>query len=165
MIRNLTYKLRHTGLLILTLGLWIWACSPSKNIVDEQFNSIDESGWAWDSVTEFQFNIEDTTTYYLLSCGLRIRSNYTYSNIWLLYELEGPGLQQQNQFEIELSDQTGRWKGQGKSNLITFLQPFLDRIPFKAGTYTLRIKQNMRDEQLKGVSDVGFQLVRGKPIL
>ncbi|MFZ9756106.1 MAG: hypothetical protein ACO3DK_08745, partial [Bacteroidia bacterium] len=54
---------------------------------------------------------------------------------------------------------------QGKSNLITFLQPFLDRIAFKAGTYTLRIKQNMRDEQLKGVSDVGFQLVRGKPIL
>jgi gliding motility-associated lipoprotein GldH len=96
---------------------------------------------------------------------LRIRSNYTYSNIWLLYELEGPGLQQQNQFEITLSDQTGRWMGQGKSNLITFQQPFLDQIPFKAGTYTLRIKQNMRDEQLAGVSDVGFQLVRGRPIL
>lgn len=146
-------------------GLFAWACNPSKNIVDEQFNSVDASGWAWDSVTEFRFNIEDTSTYYLLNCGLRIRSNYSYSNIWLLYELEGPGLQQQNQFEITLSDQTGRWMGQGKSNLITFQQPFLDQIPFKAGTYTLRIKQNMRDEQLAGVSDVGFQLVRGRPIL
>jgi gliding motility-associated lipoprotein GldH len=72
---------------------------------------------------------------------------------------------QKKQFQIELADQTGRWLGKGMSNLISYEKPLLLKIPLRKGHYTFKLSQNMREDLLSGVSDVGIKVEKGQPIL
>jgi gliding motility-associated lipoprotein GldH len=124
---------------------------------------IDAKGWNWDAGTSFEFEIENDEHYYQILNGLRITSNYAYSNIWMIYTLRGPdGFYRKDQFQLELSDQIGRWKGKKVSNLISYQEPFLLQLALKKGKYTLTFFQNMRDENLLEVSNVGLQVVKGQ---
>jgi hypothetical protein len=49
--------------------------------------------------------------------------------------------------------------------LISFQQPFLQNIKFKKGKYRIEFNQNMRDENLEAVNNIGFQIVKGPLIL
>lgn len=138
--------------------LQLQSCTADPNIVLNRFEKADAGGWQWNQGKRFNFTVEDSTYYYTLDCGLRITSGYSYSNIWLLYKLEGPSIKQKNQFEVLLSDNTGKWLGKGQGNLISFEKPFTGRLKLKPGNYTLEISQNMRDEKLTGVSDVGLKV-------
>jgi gliding motility-associated lipoprotein GldH len=150
------------GVFMIT-GLFVGSCRPSENILYEEFKNIDASGWNWDAGSSFTFEIESEEHYYNILNGLRITSNYAYSNIWMIYILKGPdGFYQKDQFQLELSDQIGRWKGKKVSNMISYQEPFLLQLPLKKGTYTLTLFQNMRDENLKEVSNVGIQVVKGQ---
>jgi gliding motility-associated lipoprotein GldH len=81
-----------------------------------------------------------------------------------LYKLNGPGISHKNQFEVVLSDNTGKWLGKGQGNLISYEKPFDGRLKLKPGKYTVEIAQNMRDEKLAGVSDVGLKVVKAGKI-
>jgi gliding motility-associated lipoprotein GldH len=140
------------------------SCSTDPNVVFNKFEKVDAGGWQWSQGKKYTFTIEDSTSYYILDCGLRITTGYSYSNIWLLYNLEGPSIKQKNQFEVVLSDNTGKWLGTGQGNLISYEKPFTGRLKLKPGQYTLQISQNMRDEKLTGVSDVGFKVTKAGKI-
>lgn len=51
------------------------------------------------------------------------------------------------------------------SNLITYSKPTYIQQKLAPGTYTWTISQNMRDEKLGGVVDVGIKVEKGQPIL
>ncbi len=141
-------------------------CKPSENIQYEQFESVDASGWNWEDTKKFTFTIDEDQHYYNLICGLRITSEYKYSNIWMLYTIKGDnGYERKDQFQLILSDNIGRWKGRGVSNLISYQEPFLTHLKLKKGTYTFEITQNMRDEELEAVNNIGLQIVKGQLIL
>lgn len=140
------------------------ACSTDPNVIFNQFEKTDASGWHWGGGRKFTFTVEDSTYYYALNCGLRITSGYSYSNIWLVYKLDGPSLSQKNQFEVVLSDNTGKWLGKGQGNLISYEKPFAGGLKLKPGNYTLEITQNMRDEKLSGVSDIGLKVIKAGKI-
>ena len=140
------------------------ACSTDEHVVLNSFEKTETAGWHWKEGKQFTFTVEDTTYYYALSCGLRISSGYSYSNIWLLYKLNGPGISHKNQFEVVLSDNTGKWLGKGQGNLISYEKPFDGRLKLKPGKYTVEIAQNMRDEKLSGVTDVGLKVVKAGKI-
>lgn len=148
------------------LMLGMSACRPSENIVYEEFTDVDAAGWNWDAGKSFSFEVIDETHAYNLLSGLRITSEYAYSNIWMLYSLKGPnGYFRKDQFQLVLSDNIGRWKGKGVSNLISYQEAFLNQLQLKKGKYTLTIFQNMRDENLESVNNLGLQVVRGQLIL
>lgn len=148
------------------LMLGMSACRPSENIVYEEFTDVDAAGWNWDAGKSFSFEVTDETHAYNLLSGLRITSEYAYSNIWMLYSLKGPnGYFRKDQFQLVLSDNIGRWKGKGVSNLISYQEAFLNQLQLKKGKYTLTIFQNMRDENLESVNNLGLQVVRGQLIL
>ncbi len=149
------------GLLAIT-----WGCSPSKNIVYEEFESVDPSGWDWKDGKSFSFVIEDDQHFYNFIHGLRITSDYAYSNIWMIYIINGPdGFKRKEQFQVTLSDNIGKWKGKGISNLISFQSPIITNVKLKKGKYTIQFFQNMRDQKLKDVNNVGLQIIRGQLIL
>ncbi|MFN4915122.1 MAG: gliding motility lipoprotein GldH [Sphingomonadales bacterium] len=148
---------------LLTVPLF-QSCTTDQSVLLNQFEKTEVSGWQWGQGKKFTFTVEDSTYYYSLSCGLRITSGYSYSNIWLLYRLDGPVISQKNQFEIVLSDNTGKWLGQGQGNLISYEKPFVGRLKLRPGRYTLEIAQNMRDEKLTGVSDVGLKVIKAGKI-
>lgn len=152
----------------ITLGVIVsaWGCSPSENIVYEEFESVDPSGWDWKESKSFTFEIEDDQHLYNLINGLRITTDYAYSNIWMIYIIKGPnGFYKKEQFQVTLSDNIGKWKGKGISNLISFQSPIMTNVNFKKGKYTIQFFQNMRDQELKDVNNVGLQIIRGQLIL
>jgi gliding motility-associated lipoprotein GldH len=55
--------------------------------------------------------------------------------------------------------------GEGMSNLITYEKPLVIQQKLPIGTYTWSLSQNMRDESLQGVSDIGIKVEKGQPIL
>lgn len=152
------------GIVVLLTFPVFHSCTTDQSVLLNKFEKAEVSGWNWGQGKKFTFTIEDSTYYYSLSCGLRITSGYSYSNIWLLYRLDGPVVSQKEQFEIVLSDNTGKWLGKGQGNLISYEKPFAGRLKLKPGIYTLEIAQNMRDEKLTGVSDVGLKVIKAGKI-
>jgi gliding motility-associated lipoprotein GldH len=61
---------------------------------------------------------------------------------------------------VVLSDNTGKWLGKGQSNLLSYERNFIRGAKLKPGNYTLEFSQNMRDEKLKSVSDIGVKVRR-----
>ena len=98
--------------------------------------------------------------------GYRILNDVFHDALIKKQGIKGPdGYFRKDQFQLVLSDNIGRWKGKGVSNLISYQEPFLTQMPLKKGTYTLTIFQNMRDENLESVNNLGLQVVRGQLIL
>ena len=149
------------------------SCGLPENTITEEFQTIDKGIWGWKETKSYTFTVDDSTHYYNIYCGLRITGKYNYSNIWLIYELaesrnaNNSSLNSllKKQFQIELADQTGRWLGKGMSNLISYEQPLLIKTKLKKGNYTFKLSQNMREDLLSGVNDVGIKVEKAQPIL
>ena len=138
----------------------------SENIYYEQFEAVNPKSWEWEDAKKFEFEVTDSTHLFNLFSGLRIDSDYHYSNIWLVYILRGPGdYMRKGQFQMVLSDNFGKWTGEGVSNLISYRTPFIKNQQLKKGSYTLEIYQNMRDESLEHVNNVGLQILKGQLVL
>lgn len=157
------YKITMAATICL-LGL-ISGCGVPQNTSAEEFQEIQNNTWAWSDGKRFTFTIDDSTHYYNFSIGLRIQGTYAYSNIWLISQIQGNNTNIKEQVQIDIADQTGRWLGEGMSNLITYLKPVYVHKQLAPGTYTWTISQNMRDEKLSGVVDVGIKVEKGQPIL
>jgi len=149
------------------------SCGLPENTITEEFQMIDKGIWGWKETKSYTFTVDDSTHYYNIYCGLRITGKYNYSNIWLIYELaesrnannSSVNSLLKKQFQIELADQTGRWLGKGMSNLISYEQPLLIKTKLKKGNYTFKLSQNMREDLLSGVNDVGIKVEKAQPIL
>lgn len=142
------------------LSVSLFACKTDENKLYDEFKEADVNGWKWNDARSFTFEITDSSYLYDLECGLRITGGYKYSNIWLLYTIEGNGITKKNQFDITLSDNTGKWLGKGMSNLLSYKKVFLHNVPLKPGKYTIRFTQNMWDEKLESVSDIGLKVYK-----
>jgi gliding motility-associated lipoprotein GldH len=149
------------------------SCGLPENTITEEFQTIYKGIWGWKETKSYTFTVDDSTHYYNIYCGLRITGKYNYSNIWLIYELaesrnannSSVNSLLKKQFQIELADQTGRWLGKGMSNLISYEQPLLIKTKLKKGNYTFKLSQNMREDLLSGVNDVGIKVEKAQPIL
>lgn len=141
------------------------ACNMPQNTLAEEFQEIPDKTWSWSDSKTFTFTISDSTHYSNLYLGLRIQGTYAYSNLWLISQIQGNNTNIKEQVQIEVADQTGRWLGEGMSNLITYLKPVYLQKKLAPGTYTWTLSQNMRDEKLNGVVDIGIKVEKGQPIL
>jgi gliding motility-associated lipoprotein GldH len=116
--------------------------------------------WSWHNGHSFSFTLVEPDYLYDFYAGLRVTGSYNLSNIYIVYTLDGPEQSVKKQFQIQLSDNTGKWLGKGMNNLISFEQQFIRGIKLKPGKYTVTYYQNMRMEELSGVSDVGLKVLR-----
>lgn len=159
-------KLHNLFLPALALTLLLLpGCNMSQTTLTEEFQPIENKTWKWSDTKSFTFTVDDTTHYYNFSIGLRIQGTYAYSNIWMISQIQGNNTNIKEQVQVEIADQTGRWLGKGMSNLITYLKPIYVQKKLAAGTYTWSLSQNMRDELLNGIVDVGIKVEKGQPIL
>jgi gliding motility-associated lipoprotein GldH len=92
--------------------------------------------------------------------NLRHTADYKYSNIFVLIHQIAPGgkkVTQRKEFQLAYPD--GEWLGSGAGNLYTYQLPFKEGYKFDAaGTYTFIFEQNMRDNPLREVRDVGMRV-------
>jgi gliding motility-associated lipoprotein GldH len=152
------FFLAAAGLLLLAA-----ACKPPKLDVYEKNLEIPGHKWSSDYKPSFEVKIqpEDTAWLYNIYVNIRHTDAYPYSNIWLLIGTQYPGdsIPKEQRVELPLADVTGKWNGSGLDDIyehrIFIQQNATFNIP---GTYKFSFEQNMRQNPLPHVMNVGLRV-------
>jgi gliding motility-associated lipoprotein GldH len=137
-------------------------CSDPNGIIDQN-TTIENHNWSYANRVKFPVKIDDASIPYNIYINLRVTGDYRYSNIFVLLRRNGPKLKGLTRFEIRLANKDGQWLGQGSGNLYSYQVPMITDFKFPAnGTYQFEIEQNMRDNPLHEVSDVGLRVEKAK---
>tara|TARA_B100000809_G_scaffold77865_3_gene75753 strand:- start:1146 stop:1685 length:540 start_codon:yes stop_codon:yes gene_type:complete len=164
-IKEITALSLLKGIFVFLLFISFISCDEHR--VFENYRSVGISGWGKDDLVNFQFEISDTLTYNDLYIQIRNTSEYQYSNLFLITELQYPnGFHVIDTLEYKMTDVYGKWLGEGftdiKENKLFFKETF--QFPVSGG-YEINIQQAMRKrdqvegiQNIKGVSDVGFRI-------
>lgn len=139
------------------------SCSSSPYF--EEYIGLRDSTWHSDSVATFTVEIEDTASEFLIGINLRNNNDYPYSNIFLFREIRSSrGIEFRDTMEFFLADSYGKWLGDGVGELKTNQWQFASKgLRFrKKDTYTFSFNQAMREDELKGVEDIGITIFRNE---
>lgn len=147
-------------LMFLVSVLVFFACKTDK--LYEEYRTIDPSGWSKDSSAVFSFTIDKTYLNYNLFVDVRNRGDYENSNLWLFVDITAPDYTCiHDTIEYQLALPNGKWTGKGTSGIYTNQFLFRENVFFPIeGKYTISIRHAMRNEPLKGISDIGFGIKR-----
>jgi gliding motility-associated lipoprotein GldH len=145
------------GSLSLILLLSFFSCSHKEVFFD--FHSVVDASWARADTAVFEVNITDAAIPYDIFVEIRHNEHYPFSNIWLFVNVETPERSvRTDTIGVDLADVYGKWYGKGFS-LHNFSIPYEKSFLFPhPGVYTFSICQGMRDNPLKGVSDIGLKI-------
>ncbi|HEX3385065.1 MAG TPA: gliding motility lipoprotein GldH [Mucilaginibacter sp.] len=151
-------KTIHKLLLLIVPLVLIIGCTDPNGIIDQN-TSIENHNWSYANKVKYPVKITDVSVPYNIYINLRVTGDYRYSNIFVLVHRSGPKLNALTRFEVKLADKDGQWLGQGSGNLYSYQVPLITNFKFPAaGTYRFEIEQNMRDNPLHEVSDVGLRV-------
>ncbi|MBU6158985.1 MAG: gliding motility lipoprotein GldH [Bacteroidetes bacterium] len=145
--------------MIALLGLGFYGCMPINRF--ERNVQIPQNKWFYSFTPEISFDITDTTSLYNVFVNLRHTDAYAYRNIWLEIETRRPAdsLFQKERFELNLQQPDGQWMGTGYADIWEVRHPLFSGIQFKrSGTYTVRLRQIMRDDPLAHVMNAGIRV-------
>jgi len=138
------------------------ACNP--NLVFEQYQSIDNRSWDKDSILVFNIPVSDTVSNHNIYINVRNDVNYSYSNLWLFVTIRQAGGDSiSDKFEITLANPSGKWIGEGLGGLKTREVMYKRNVFFPtSGEYKITVQQGMREDVLKGISDVGIRIEKAR---
>lgn len=146
------------GLAMISVFLMLWSCDANRFY--DQSLELPEDGWHKDSTAGFTVQVEDTTKAYDFFITLRNNDDYPYRNFYLFMITTLPNQNMtRDTLELILADRQGKWLGKGfgavKDNQIMVRKDLLFPL---SGTYHFMIQQAMRQEKLKGITDVGIRI-------
>ena len=152
--------MKKTGLLIglAVVGLGS-LCSCRQTDVYNEFNTLPRNGWFKRDVQRFTPESPDSTGRYDLYLTLRHNGDYAYRNLWLFVSYTGAdGEQKTDTVNCELADEFGRWSGGDWGSY--YQQELLldDCFRFVGKEQVVTIQQAMRDDRIRGISDVGIRI-------
>lgn len=135
--------------------LFLSSCT-NTHLVDVNM-AIPENNWSYAKNVTTTFEVKDSGLAYHLSFKIRNNTAYRYSNIYVVMRLKGDSLSKNTRYQFQLAKADGEWLGKGSGDLYSNTFSLLKNFHFpKAGKYTLEVEQNMRDNPLVGISDVGL---------
>lgn len=147
---------------ILLVTVLVSGCLPSPYY--QKVYNIPNASWTYDFKPVFKFEISDTATPYRTYLVIKHTDAYDFSNIWLIMKTKKPGDNeyQLTRVEVPLAQQDGKWLGRGMGEI------WEQRIPLtfynqpqsfdKVGTYEVEFEQNMRQNPLPEVLQIGFRV-------
>ena len=126
----------------------------------DKSSEVENHNWTYINRFRFDVKIDDEKIPYNLYMNLRVTGDYKYSNIFVLITRVNPDKTSEvTRYELKLANKEGEWLGKGSGNLYSYQAPFSSHYKFLAkGVYTFYIEQNMRDNPLREVSDVGMRV-------
>lgn len=142
-------------LMIAAAASLLSACS--HDIVYSRFVPISSDKWDADSVLRFDYTIQDITADYRMIVHVRHTERYPYQNMWLFV---GDG-ERRDTIEFYLADDRGQWLGDKNHGFIEMpvLLEAEKHFP-DTGAYHLTVQQGMRDSLLRGITDIGLEIIR-----
>ena len=146
--------------LAVSASLLLFAGCTDKNAIIDQNTEVPDHNWTYLNRFRFPVKIEDEKQAYTVYMNLRVTGDYKYSNIFILFHQTGPDNKPGfNRLEFKLANADGEWLGDGSGNLYNYQMIFRQGYHFPAkGIYHFAIEQNMRDNPLHEVSDVGLRV-------
>ena len=155
--------MKRNGLYIGCAALWLASLlSCGQNDVYNEFNTLPKNSWFKRDVQRFTPESPDSTGRYDLFLTLRHNGDYAYRNLWLFVSYTGAdGEQKTDTVNCELADEFGRWSGGGWGSY--YQQELLldDNFRFSRGKeQVFTIQQAMRDDRIRGITDVGIRIAR-----
>ena len=115
--------------------------------------------WHMDSVAHFDYTITDAAADYRMLVYIRHTERYPYQNMWLF---TGDSLCRDT-IEFYLANDRGQWLGDRHHGFIEMPVLLEEHISFPdTGTYSIDIAHGMRDSLLRGVTDVGLEIIKNE---
>ncbi len=137
-------------------------CIPSNTF--ERNISIKNHSWKTADEKSFTFDINDTTSQYLMFAMVRHTDGYHFSNIWIDLETITPTQKVTRQkVELPLAETSGQWTGKGMDEIYEHKISLNGNSVVKfdqAGKYTIKLKQIMRENPLQEIMSIGIRLER-----
>ena len=131
--------------------------SCHHDIVYSQFCSIPSSNWNIDEEAQFEYAISEIDADYQMIIYIRHTERYPYQNMWLFIEDKG----RIDTIEFYLSDDRGQWLGDKHHGFIEMPVLYEEDKHFPdTGIYHLSIQHGMRDSVLRGVTDIGLEIIK-----
>jgi gliding motility-associated lipoprotein GldH len=139
------------------------ACNEPGTLIDQN-TEISNQNWYYLNRIKTDVKITDHTQPYNIYLNLRHSADYRYSNIFVLVHQTNPNHQTKTiRYEFKLANPDGEWLGNGSGNLYSYRLPLQTNFRFPTpGTYSFTVEQNMRDNPLKEVADVGLRVEKAK---
>ena len=143
----------------LLVGVLFVACN--SDVVYDDSVRVANPMWHADSVARFEIVIKDTTLDYQSGILIRNSGDYAYQNLWLFVtEIAPDSTITCDTIEYYLADNYGRWLGSGIGSLYTNIYYYKEELHYsQEGVYTYEIRQGMREEELKGITNIGVQIL------
>lgn len=155
--------MNNIRLAIMAAGFLLTAsCEPIKMDAYEKNLEIPGHEWTYAHKPVFEVTLQPQDTAYLYNIYVNVRHKdaYPYSNIWLLVSTQFPDDKPITQrVELPLADMSGKWLGSGLDDIYEHRIPIQQRaILNKPGTYRFSFEQNMRQNPLPEIMNVGLRI-------
>jgi gliding motility-associated lipoprotein GldH len=151
--------MKKNTFLIGSILLLLFVSCDSNTIIDENV-SINNKEWLHSDKPNFNVHISDISKKYDVWLNIRHTSKYPYSNLFILVHEKGPNTKEYvYRKELKLADVNGKWTGTSAGSLYT--QHSLihkDYVFPDTGIYRFTFEQNMRDNPLVEISDIGLNI-------
>lgn len=146
-------------LTIVWISIAILFASCSSDVAYSRFIPIPSGEWHADSVLRFNYHIDDATVDYRMLVYVRHTERYPYQNMWLFF---GDSIQRDT-IEFYLADDRGMWLGNAHNGFIEMPVLLEENLNFPdTGTYYMEFQHAMRDTVLRGVTDIGLEIIINK---
>jgi gliding motility-associated lipoprotein GldH len=119
------------------------------------------AGHAWPAADtlHFTFNIEDTAANYNVYVVLRHTDAYKYNNIWLNITSTSPGDTAVSRQQAFVLANNNGWLGTAMDDVIEQRMSITgSAVRFKKGSYTVALRQIMRDDPLQHILNAGVRV-------
>jgi len=135
--------------------------SCDKEMVYDQYVSLENGIWKWNDVAVFDIDITDTLSLNNIFIQVRHSTDYPMSNLYMFVNVKGPnGEFRRDTINLVLANSEGKWTGIGTGHLRELRLLYKSQTRFGlTGNYNFSIEQAMRKAELP-VSDVGVRIER-----
>lgn len=149
---------RSKILLLFVAVLVAFSGCDTNNIADTN-QTMPSRNWSYANKVKVVVDIKDSNKLFNIYFKLRHTADYRYANIFVLFNVKSTQKRRNRRYEFKLAQADGQWNGSGSGNLYTYTFPLLTNFKFPTpGKYELELEQNMRDNPLKEISDVGIKV-------
>lgn len=143
---------------LMMLSLLLLGCSDHR--VYHHFVPVNTTCWTVTDTLHFTPGVLKSDGLYTMKTGVRVNDHYRYRDLWLVVEQRAKQPQmaaRRDTVHIILADSKGNWLTQGVTLHETEEVVAASRLA-KDCAYEFLVYHIMKDQNLEGVSDVGFSL-------
>jgi len=130
----------------------------------EKTTAFKTHSWKSSEKPSFTFEIKDTASLYNIFLVLRHEDAYNYNNIWINLSVKSPLDTVTVRREFILGNNKQGWLGSGMDDVFDHRIAFNNKpAPLHKGEYTFTLQQDMREDPLAHIMNVGIRVEKAKP--